>query len=99
MPAGSGVPGEVPSEGAPWRPVMLSGLKLWLRADMGITLNSGNVSAWADQSGSVQDFVQGTANKQPAWSATSMNGRPGITFDGSNDCLRHADFVYGSTAK
>ena len=42
----------VPSGISAIDPAALPGKKLWLRADVGVTLNgSGNVSAWADQSG------------------------------------------------
>ena len=38
--------------GGGFDPSQLSGLKLWLKADTGVTVDgSGNVSSWADQSG------------------------------------------------
>lgn len=55
---------------------------LWLRADLGVTLNAGNVSAWADQSGNGRHFTQGTAGAQPAWSATGgPTGGPTVAID------------------
>jgi hypothetical protein len=48
-------------------PTQLAGCVLWLRADLGITLNSGNVSAWADQSGSGHSVSQGTGSAQPTY--------------------------------
>lgn len=51
-------------------PTNLSGCVLWLRADLGITLNGSDVSAWADQSGQGRDVSQGTAANQPAYNAT-----------------------------
>lgn len=45
----------------------------WLRADKGVTLNSGNVSAWADQSGladSNRDAVEANAANQPLFNST-----------------------------
>lgn len=63
---------------------------LWLRADLGITLNVGNVSAWADQSGNGLDVSQGTAASQPLYVASWKNGKPAITFDGVDDILRRA---------
>lgn len=66
-----------------WTPNALSGLVLWLRADMGVTLSSGNVSSWADQSGlgdSGRNAVQATGANQPPFvsSDPSYNGQPTI---------------------
>lgn len=42
------------------------GLRLWLRSDMGITLDdSGKVQIWADQSGNGNDFIQNAASAEP----------------------------------
>jgi hypothetical protein len=55
----------------------------WWRSDLGITLNGGNVSAWADQSGNGHNLAQGTAGLQPAYDATGgPNGRPKLDFTG-----------------
>lgn len=70
-----------------WTPKAISGLALWLRADMGVTIGTG-VSAWADQSGTGdanKNVTQGTGGLQPAFTASngSYNGRPTIDFTGS----------------
>lgn len=70
---------------------MLAGARLWLRADLGVTLNGGNVEAWADQAlgdGS-HDLSQGTAANRPLWVAAdaAAKGRPYVDFDQSNDLL------------
>lgn len=58
-----------------WSPLSIAPA-LWLRADMGVTLNAGNVAAWADQSGNGRHFVQATAGEQPLYSASGgTNGR------------------------
>ena len=70
---------------AGWDPRRLgSSLLGWWRADMGITLVSGVVSAWADQSGNGNHLVQATANRRPAYSTAhaDWNGRPALTWDG-----------------
>lgn len=58
-------------------------LSLWLRADLGITLNGSNVSAWADQSGNGNNVSQSTSGFQPAYNATDANygGQSSITFN------------------
>jgi hypothetical protein len=59
---------------------------MWLDAGVSssITLNGGNVSEWRDLSGKGRTTSQGTAGKQPAFSATGWSGKPCVTFDSSN---------------
>lgn len=57
------------------------GMILWLKSDVGITLNGSNVSAWDDQSGAGNDATQATAASQPAFADDE------VTFDGSDDFL------------
>jgi hypothetical protein len=73
-------------------PTQIAGCELWLRADLGITLNGGTVSAWADQSGtgdSNKNCTQGTAANQPTYNASDAgyNGKPTLSFDGTNDFM------------
>jgi hypothetical protein len=83
----------------PFIPPLLPGCVLWLRADLGVTLNAGNVSAWADQSGLGNDVTQATAADQPLLVASAQNGRPGVRFDGVDDSLdRAATNFFGSGA-
>jgi hypothetical protein len=58
----------------PTLPVM-SGLKLWLRGDLGTAISAGNVTQWDDQSGN-GNHVTGSI----PFNASSINGRPGLTF-------------------
>ena len=77
-----GVPGG--DEGG-FRPPGIGGCILWLRADMGITLNGSDVSAWADQSGNGNDADQTTPADQPAYEASGgPNSKPCVTFDSGN---------------
>lgn len=94
------------ASGAP--PLVVDG---WTPADLGdallgqldaedtasITQTDGAVSAWDDTVAEVS-FVQATADAQPVWSATSFNGRPGITFDGTDDQLTLASVPYPAGA-
>ena len=69
-------------------PKAIAGLQLWLRADLGITLNVAAVSAWADQSGvgdANRNAVQATGALQPAFTASnaSYNNKPTVTASGS----------------
>lgn len=79
-------------------PTDIAGCILWLRADMGITLNGSDVAAWADQSGNGNDGIQGTAVKQPAYAATGgPTGGPVVDFD-DNANKQFLDFTGMSDA-
>ncbi|MFC1461712.1 LamG-like jellyroll fold domain-containing protein, partial [Verrucomicrobiota bacterium] len=68
--------------------VPVTGLKVWLKADAGITADaSGNVSVWADQSGNGNDFLQNGQGKRPTWTEDALNEQPVVAFDGKNDSL------------
>lgn len=64
-------------------PSQLTGLSLWLRADLGVTVT--NVAQWNDSSGSGdpnRNFVQGTVAQQPTLnpSNTILNHQPSVDF-------------------
>jgi len=67
-------------------PRLIPNLGLWLDAGVGVTLVSGAVDAWADQSGNGRNFSAPGATNRPAYSGT-LNGLPVLTFDGSTDYL------------
>ncbi len=66
-----------------------TGLVQWVKGDAGITLVSGRVSAWADQSGSGQNFVQGTAGERPYMLGDTINGIPALSFGVAGDANKH----------
>lgn len=71
-----------------------TGLQLWLRADLGLTVDgSNNVSAWADQSGQGRVASQSTGANQPnsATGSGALAGVPVISFNGTSDLLQVAD--------
>ena len=77
----------VPSKEIPFTPIQLANCVLWLRADLGVTLQSGNVKTWADQSGTFdpnKNATQANTSLQPAFSSASAlyGGQPVITFTG-----------------
>jgi hypothetical protein len=78
------------SQSAAWTPAQLPGLALWLdAADAStITLNGSTVSQWNDKSGNNRHASQATAANQPTYSATGLNGKPTLTFDGLSDNLQ-----------
>ena len=74
-----------------WNPSMIQ-TALWLDAadPSTITTVSGAVSQWNDKSGNGRHATQTTAGSRPAYSSTGFNSLPGVTFDGSNDQMRHS---------
>jgi len=78
-------------------PARLPGCRLWLRADLGLTLQAANaVSNWADQSGNGNDASQAGPGQQPIWTPNQVNGLPTINFDGANDVLATPAFALGT---
>lgn len=70
-----------------WTPAQIT-TSVWLDAADASTITiATGVSSWADKSGNGANATEGTTANQPAYSATSFGGLPGITFDGINDTL------------
>jgi len=70
-----------------WRPDELGAdLALWLDAEDtdSITLNGSNVAQWDDKSGNGRNVSQATAANQPTYTASGLNGKPVLTFDGGD---------------
>jgi hypothetical protein len=60
----------------------IGGLKLWLKADAGVTKDgSGNVSAWIDQTGNYT--VTQSGSSMPTYLTSDLNGKPALHFNGS----------------
>jgi len=88
---------------SPLRPSLRSPLRGFIPADLGsdliahwsaddtglITLSTANVTSWKDRVSGL-DLAQSTDAARPVWSATSFNGNPGVTFDGTDDVLSAA---------
>lgn len=70
----------------PFVPLDIASLKLWLRADLGVTLNGAAVSAWADQSGLANNCSQTSAIRQPTFVASGLGEQPHLSF---NDAIAH----------
>lgn len=77
---------------------LTSHLKLWLRADEGITLNGGTVTEWSDQGPSASNVLQATLANQPTYNTTSnlINFNSSLTFDGANDFMRPTSSIFGT---
>lgn len=68
-----------------WTPRELT-TALWLDADSpsSITLNGATVSQWNDLSGNGRHATQATAANQPTYTASAINSKPALTFDGGD---------------
>lgn len=72
-----------------WNPHRLTRSKLlaWWDAEQAatITQSGGVVSSWRD---AINGYtVTASSTLQPAYNATGFNGRPVLTFDGTDDCM------------
>jgi len=71
-----------------FNPKQISGLAAWYDAadSASITIQTG-VQQWADKSGNGRNLVQNTTNNQPLHGSVTLNGKPVVTFDGTNDSM------------
>jgi hypothetical protein len=60
---------------------------LWLKADSGITLSSGNIVSWLDQSGKNNSVRQDSVWAQPILLTNLINGHSAVKFQGWNHFL------------
>lgn len=78
---------------ADWTPSQLSTLKFWVKADTGVTYDSGDnsVTVWEDQSGNANNLGVVGATNEPTYVASATNNLAGISFDGTDDYMTAAD--------
>lgn len=67
-----------------WTPLSLPSLIAWYDPTQGLTLDGSNgVTTWVPAGGS-GDATQATASQRPIYSATALNGFPGLTGSSAN---------------
>ncbi len=77
--------------------LVTSGIVLDLEAGKGVTLDgSGNVSAWADQSGHGHDATQTVQANRPGFVGNGLNGGPTLAFSGNGQFLNLSGQVLSS---
>jgi hypothetical protein len=70
-------------------------LKLWLKADAGVTGTTG-VSDWQDQSLNAFTAVQAVGSNQPAFVDDHINFNPALDFDGADHFLEISTGIFGA---
>ena len=70
------------SRSVAWSPAQLSGLNLWVRADV-YSLASGKIDTWTDLSGKGNSPTQATAGNRATPVAAQVNWQPILRFSGS----------------
>jgi hypothetical protein len=78
-----------PAAGGSFAPDDLSDLVVWLDADDTAFSNNDAVAAWNNK-GTAADTSQSDSAKRPVFKTGLLNGKPGVDFDGTNDCLQIA---------
>jgi hypothetical protein len=76
-----------------------SGMRLWLRADLGIVPGavSGSVQTWIDQSTAHLDATQTTTpTRAPSFVASAVNGRPAVRFNGNDSGMNLPNVMQSS---
>ena len=84
---------KIPRTGVSFLPSSLGGLALWLKADAGVTVSGGLVTAWEDQSGNENDCSSPNA--------VVLNSSPysNLYFDGADsEITLHPDVFNGFSA-
>jgi len=56
------------------------------------------VLSWLSREGNTRLFEQATTSKRPTYTASAINAKPGITFDGTDDLLRASSAFLTGTA-
>lgn len=74
-----------------WMPNLAANTALWLRGDLGITITSSRVSAWADQSGTGNHFIQAALSSDPV--TGTLLGKPALRFDGISRFLQRTGYT------
>ena len=52
--------------------------------------SSGPISSWNDKSGNNSNATQSNSNNQPTLTSSTLNGKPVVSFDGTDDYLSSA---------
>ncbi|MES2761321.1 MAG: PKD domain-containing protein [Bacteroidota bacterium] len=80
-------------------PTDYSNLKVWLKSTDGLSISSGAISNWADQSATSANFQQSNPTSQPTLSGTSiLNGYPYLLFGGQAQLLSNLNYSFADAS-
>ena len=79
-------------------PVTVSGMRIWLRADKGVTVSGDRATSWRDQSGRSMDATQTNSSLRPTFVLPGLNGKPVLRFNGTSNAMNLPHFMTGATA-
>ncbi len=82
-PVDVGVLGFNPLAALSWRAAFWASDPAWATRPA----EGAGVASWRNGGSFASSATQGTGNAQPVWSASSFAGKPGVTFDGTDDFL------------
>jgi uncharacterized repeat protein (TIGR01451 family) len=79
---------------------VVSGLRFWLKSDLGVTTSGTSVTNWSNQSIAGLSVTQATAAKQPVFVSNYMNFNPGINFASNQEMalLNANPAIFGTTS-
>lgn len=88
-------------------PTDVAGLKLWLKADVGVyndagvtlATNSQTVRQWNDQSGSGNNISQSTSGNRPVYKTNQFQGLPAINFVSASNNYMDGTFAGGALSQ
>ena len=72
-----------------------AGLKVWLKANEGVTLSSGTVTQWENQS-FIDTIADATSTNGPDFIDNGLNHNPVLSFDGVSDHMVISGGILGS---
>jgi hypothetical protein len=78
-------------------PFPMTGLKLWVKGDAGVSTSGSRISSWADQSGNGNDLTPHISggNQAPLYDATGFSAVPAAHFTQSDDsAMQNAAFAW-----
>ena len=83
-------------------PPPVAGYIMWLDGQDGdntIILNGSKVAEWQDKSGQGNNLSMSTELNQPTYTASGINGKPSLVFNGDNTVLKLSGFATGTLSQ
>jgi len=92
------IPGKIDSKAGGFYPLLISGCLMWMDATTLGLADGAHVATWYDNSSNVNNWTQSTDQRRPIYTASVINGMPGLQFTGSSDMFFAAAMTTMRTA-